>query len=441
MAATVYCATNTVFHQHSLTTTRAQFSPVRHRAALPTTSSFVSTSSILPHIDQSLIVNAKISDENNNNNDICEADDQTQHSISADIDRTSLMIDTNDANHDSNDARLDVGDDVDIDEFLSLVGLRSKTKQVTVPNLDLRPLTQRLASPVCLLPLPKHNERVRQALYIRLPFLKFLTTATCNMEIFCSTDATAKAQSLLPRSTAQTRALSSLNRSPKKRKLSKTDFTNMSVDTIRYKCNKMSIMAPTHPAFKCRVVLDRLERSTIEQIMNNPLEAISTSHRSLRQTSPQFQRRLPSITPMQTEKTIVKRKTVTTVLNQSKRLKQTENDGVILHEQTASDTSPSLKYQRVYLKCFLCSKRCYVDAHKTDSDVLHTHWLEHGGNLLLNIYDSEIDSILTRVVEFFRTPKYQLLEGKIKTVFILNSKEIRQSTTKSLSNDSCIVID
>ena len=50
-----------------------------------------------------------------------------------------------------------------------------------------------------------------------------------------------------------------------------TDFTNMSVDTIRYKCNKMSIMAPTHPAFNCRVVLDRLEQSTIEQIMNNSL--------------------------------------------------------------------------------------------------------------------------------------------------------------------------
>lgn len=102
----------------------------------------------------------------------------------------------------------------------------------------------------------------------------------------------------------------------------------------------------------------------------------------------------------------------------------------------------SSDYKRIYLKCFACSKREYVDAQVTDSDTLHSHWLEHDRELSLNIYDSEIDSILTRVVEFFNRPKQHLLEGKIKTVFILNSKEVRyQPTMNSPSSDTCIVID
>jgi hypothetical protein len=111
--------------------------------------------------------------------------------------------------------------DIDEEQFLALVGLRLKIKRPVVPNLTLGPLTKRLACPVCLLPLPKFSDRVRQALYMVLPFLKFLSI-TCDIDDFCSTDENARARSLLPRSTAQTRALSTLNKSPKKQKLSKT---------------------------------------------------------------------------------------------------------------------------------------------------------------------------------------------------------------------------
>jgi hypothetical protein len=44
-------------------------------------------------------------------------------------------------------------------------------------------------------------------------------------------------------------------------------------------------------------------------------------------------------------------------------------------------------------------------------------------------------------VEFFHFPKRHTLEGKIQTVFILNSKEIRKTSSDPLDDDKCIVID
>ena len=110
--------------------------------------------------------------------------------------------------------------------------------------------------------------------------------------------------------------------------------------------------------------------------------------------------------------------------------------------QLSSSSSSTLSsYQRIYLKCFICSKREYIDARLTTSDALHLHWLEHGNDLSLNIYDSIIDSMLTRVVEFFHFPKQHTLEGKIQTVFILNSEEVRQSRPLPASDDACIILD
>jgi hypothetical protein len=138
---------------------------------------------------------------------------------------------------------------------------------------------------------------------------------------------------------------------------------------------------------------------------------------------------------MRREKPIIKRKSTTIEITKPKRFKSVDNN------YPKTDSS-SLTYKRIYLKCFVCSKRDYVNAEVTNSDVLHSHWLEHDEDLSLNIYDSEIDSILTRVVEFFNLPKQHRLEGKVKTVFILNSKQIRCTSKNSLSsNESCIVID
>jgi hypothetical protein len=141
---------------------------------------------------------------------------------------------------------------------------------------------------------------------------------------------------------------------------------------------------------------------------------------------------------MTTEKTTVKQKSTTTSFNDAKRFKRsTDNDCILLSDNNKS----TLAYERICLKCFICSKREYIDAQATNSDILHSHWLEHGHDLSLNIYDSEIDSVLTRVVEFFHFPRRHNLEGKIQTVFILNSKEIRKTSPKPLDDDNCIIID
>jgi len=248
---------------------------------------------------------------------------------------------------------------------------------------------------------------------------------------------------------AQTRALSTLNKSPRKQKLRKTEFISMAASTLRNNTSNTSTSKYVNSILRCNVVLDRLEQSTIDQIMQNSIEdddkiitTISTSNGSLGKISPKNCRSLTNeatktrtiITTMTTSKTIVKRKLTTTDIGTPKRFKSVDNN--------TKNHLPSLKYQRICLKCFVCSKRQYVDAPATNSDVLHSHWLEHDGDLSLNIYDSEIDSILTRVVEFFKLPKPHMLEGKIKTVFIFNSKEIRcTSTTNLSSNDSFIVID
>lgn len=144
-------------------------------------------------------------------------------------------------------------------------------------------------------------------------------------------------------------------------------------------------------------------------------------------------------TTTKTEKMIIKRKSTTSTADHSmerKRFKSSSND---LSSRRESETA---MFERIYLKCFLCSKRQYISATSTDSNVLHTHWLAHGGNVLMNIYDSEIDSILTRVVEFFKSSRQHTLEGKIHTIFILDSKEVQRSPKKHvLPTDSYIVID
>lgn len=142
-------------------------------------------------------------------------------------------------------------------------------------------------------------------------------------------------------------------------------------------------------------------------------------------------------------KTVTKRQVSSSENSQSKRFKSIENTSTtLIANSTHSNDLSSLDYDRIYLKCFLCAKCQFIDAQATDSDVLHTHWLEHSACLSLNIYDSEIDSIMTRVVEFFNLPRKHLLEGKIKTVYIYNSSEIRSTTTTHLSkDDSYIVID
>jgi hypothetical protein len=179
---------------------------------LSPSTSFSSTT-IVSHVEEPTIVKTIKSDENNN-------DHQFENSAIACPDEILYITSDYDDDEDVDDGGSTL-DDITQENLLALIGLRSKNKKPIVRNLTIQPLTKRLAVPVCLLPLPKHSDRVRQALYIRLPGLKSLSI-TYDIENFCSTDDNAKAQSLLPRSVVQTRALSTLNKSPKKHKLPKT---------------------------------------------------------------------------------------------------------------------------------------------------------------------------------------------------------------------------
>ncbi|CAF4279482.1 unnamed protein product [Adineta steineri] len=224
----------------------------------------------------------------------------------------------------------------------------------------------------------------------------------------------------------------------------------MATNTFRNNTKRTPMAKYIHSTIQCSVVLDRLEQSTINQIMQNSAEdnqiniatpllgkrslsnssesSLTKTQRSLSRTTTETTTTRTTITTMTTEKTTVKHQTTTSSsFNNCKRFKNTPDN----------DKSSST-YQRIYLKCFVCSKRDYIDSQETNSDILHSHWLEHENDLSLNIYDSEIDSILTRVVEFFHFPKRHTLEGKIQTVFILNSKEIRKTSD---DDDSCIILD
>ena len=210
-AATAYCTSNTNFHQHSITTSRSPFTSISRRTTLSPSTSFSCSPAILHNEQlQPLIIKTIESDENNNHHQ------QINDTLLSDI-ADILYIATND----DNDINRVDNNDIDVEELLSYVGLRLKNKKSIVRNLTLPTLTKRYAYPVCLLPLPKFIKRVRQALYIGISGLKHLSITT-NIESFCSTDNNAKSQSLLPRSAAHRRSLSTINKSLRKQKLSKS---------------------------------------------------------------------------------------------------------------------------------------------------------------------------------------------------------------------------
>ena len=211
-ATTAYPTSNSPFHPRSFTPPRTQFSPVSRRAS-PSPSS----SSSISHISQLSITRTMKNDENNNEQT---TEDRAMTPPDNDVLYIAIDNETDDSEEDDPIIINKNNNNIDEEQFLSFVGLRRKTKKSVVTRMNLVPLTKRLACPVCLLPLPKYIERVRQALNIRLPFLKYLRFII-DIERFCSTDVNARAQSLLPRS-AQTRSLSAKIRSPRKEKLLKT---------------------------------------------------------------------------------------------------------------------------------------------------------------------------------------------------------------------------
>jgi hypothetical protein len=208
MAAAACCTSTAGFYQPSLVASMSQFKPVIRRTTIPSSSS-ASIVLVEQQPSSSLIKSTMTSDDNNNYEDT--------RSIFDDI----LYITSDDDDDDDEDD--DLNDDLDV-QCLTFVGLRRKTIPSSVVVESLRPLTKKLAGPVCLLPLPKHAERVRQALNIKLPFLKFLSI-THDFEHFCSTDENTTAQSLLPRTTTTTTTQSrtlTIHKRTKKQRIPKT---------------------------------------------------------------------------------------------------------------------------------------------------------------------------------------------------------------------------
>ena len=202
-ATTAYCTSAPSFHQRSLATHRPHYNAVVCRTSSTASSSSPSSTSVVSSflIEPSSPAGDTKNDENNN------------HRQSADV----LYI-TSGA-----DEATEIGhtlENIVQEQHLALIGLRHKSSKSSVPIGALVPLNKRLAAPVCLLPLPEHMDRVRRALYLRLPFLKSLAS-TRNIDSFCSTDETARSQSHLPRSGTQATVLRMLKNGSRRHKLSK----------------------------------------------------------------------------------------------------------------------------------------------------------------------------------------------------------------------------
>lgn len=282
--ATAFCPSNTPFRQHTLSSPRSQYpTAVSRRTNVSTFSSTLS----LP----SKRIKITASDENNNN------EHQFNETLMSDNEDDILYIANEQEDIDNfsqNDN--DNDNDTNIEEFLACVGLRLKSKKPkpAIPNFpSLKNLKRKdLLRPICLLPIPKYSEHIRKVIYMHLPLLKHLSI-TYDAECFCATDEKAKAQSLLPRTNVLTRALSTLNKTPKKTKLLpkggkysrttntkknksilvfafiSTDLISMATSTFRKGTCQISKNKQIRSILDCNVILDRLEQSTINQIMQN----------------------------------------------------------------------------------------------------------------------------------------------------------------------------
>lgn len=207
MSATACCTSKPIIYQIQLITTSSKFSPILPRNNSSSSSSSAPSSiTSISEIHQPIKLNKTSKNDVNNN--------KNQHNQN--ITNTDRYQETIDITNDD-----EIMNNIDEEQFLAFVGLRHKTKKKCQPVLTTRSLAKRLAAPICLLPLLKNADRVRQALYILLPFLKFLSI-TYDIELFCSTDEKAKAESLLPRSVTQTRTSKTTNKTTNKRKVSKS---------------------------------------------------------------------------------------------------------------------------------------------------------------------------------------------------------------------------
>ena len=191
MTATTCRASNSVFYQLQLGIAKSQLTPI---LCITTVSSSSSSSISVSHPERQIKPKETIHNDENNNQSPSRTN--THHNAHLQI------LDS--------DPKLK---ELDEAEFLACVGLRPKSQKRSLPTQLLRPLRKRLAVPVCLLPLRNNVDRVRQALNIVLPYVKFLSIIH-DTEDFCSTDNIPDLRSASSRSLSHKR--SSANAASKK---------------------------------------------------------------------------------------------------------------------------------------------------------------------------------------------------------------------------------
>ena len=254
-ATTAYCTSGTTFHQRSLATHRPQYNAVVCRTSATALSSSPSSTSVVSSflIEPSSPAADTKNDENNNHRQNDETDTVDLYDV--------LYITSDDDDDDDSASEIDpTPESIVQEQHLSLIGLRHKSNKPSAPIRTLVPLNKRLAAPVCLLPLPKHMDRVRRALYLRLPFLKSLAS-TRDIDSFCSTDETARSQSLLPRSGTQAAVLKMLKSGTRRHKLSKTgnyDQTLQAFVDHAHSYGAESILGSTRAIFALDCLSSRL---------------------------------------------------------------------------------------------------------------------------------------------------------------------------------------
>lgn len=214
-AATALCTPNNVFYQRILSLNRPSL-PVALRQNNP---SVICTSKSTTIVCRSSEVQFE-SDENNNSRTVKNLIEEVLLITSDEEEDDNELLDDK-ISHEQNQ-QIDtkpIVNEIDEELFLSFVGLRMKTKKIEKSLPTMKTLTKRWATPLCLLPLPKHNERVRQALYSSLPSLKFLRI-TNDIERFCATDSSIRNRNLSsPLSSVRSRkSKSSLMKIENKRK-------------------------------------------------------------------------------------------------------------------------------------------------------------------------------------------------------------------------------
>ncbi|CAF1029848.1 unnamed protein product [Didymodactylos carnosus] len=284
-------------------------------------------------------------------------------------------------------------------------------------------LNKKYAAPLCLLNLKTHHVLVKEAIDSVLPQLRSIPIVKDYEKYCCSKQyhrQLSSQQSMVHYYYHRSQLTFSHSRGLVRRdeqlstKTLKRDF---SIETI---------------IKDCKIVLSRLESCDLELMIQSSSTTkkkrkIQKAKRTPINGTKMKKRKRPNEAGLELKNKRMKK----IVVDQPSLLEDQNNDSsddcVMIQTSTSS-------FNRICLKCFLCDERIMIIYGHSTSNSLHSHYLLHkNSQITLNIYDTEIDQQITRMVEFFIPPKRHALEGKVKEVFILNGQELRRQNSENIS--------